>query len=166
MILPISFLCQLPQPPRSWDVCFFHCGLASRNSFHPTGVSLFKHSLRVGPRPFEFWNSSVRRVIGMVLSLGTLSTLLGFHYPYPFLFPSTVDVDVDVVRTFDLFILISLRFILIFREIYLLHCLFFTSLLQFIPYFVLFRPFTTELQYRLLTSVTYGTRYFRTLNST
>jgi len=80
MILPISFLCQLPQPPRSWDVCFFHCGLASRNSFHPTGVSLFKYSLRVGPRPFEFWNSSVRRVIGMVLSLGTLSTLLGFLF--------------------------------------------------------------------------------------
>ena len=36
------------------------------------------------------------------------------HLHYPFVFPSTVDVD--VVRTFDLFILISLRFILIFRD--------------------------------------------------
>ena len=40
--------------------------------------------------------------------------------------------------------------------------LFFTSFLQFIQYFVFFRPFTTELQYGLPTSVTYRTRYFRT----
>ena len=44
--------------------------------------------------------------------------------------------------------------------------LFFTSFLRFIQYFVFFRPFTTELQYGLLTSVTYRTRYFRTFNST
>ena len=44
--------------------------------------------------------------------------------------------------------------------------LFFTSFLQFIQYFVFFRPFTTELQYGLPTSVTYRTRYFRTFNST
>ena len=37
--------------------------------------------------------------------------------------------------------------------------LFFTSFLQFIQYFVFFRPFTTELQYGLPTSVTYRTRY-------
>ena len=34
------------------------------------------------------------------------------------------------------------------------------------PVFCIFRPFTTELQYGLLTSVTYRTRYFITLNST
>ena len=44
--------------------------------------------------------------------------------------------------------------------------LFFTSFLRFIQYFVFFRPFTTELQYRLHTLVTYRTRYFRTLNPT
>ena len=44
--------------------------------------------------------------------------------------------------------------------------LFFTLVFRFIPYFVFFRPFTTELQYGLLTSVTYRTRFFRTLNST
>ena len=44
--------------------------------------------------------------------------------------------------------------------------LFLTLLLCFIPYFVFFRPFTTELQYGLPTSVTYRTKYFRTLNST
>ena len=43
---------------------------------------------------------------------------------------------------------------------------FFTLLFRFIPYFDFFRPFTTELQYGLLTSVTYRTRYFRTLSST
>ena len=42
------------------------------------------------------------------------------------------------------------------------NCVFFRL---FIPYFVFFRPFTTELQYRPPTSVTYRTRYFITLNS-
>ena len=42
------------------DVCSF---LASGKSFHPAGVSLFKYSLRMGPRPFEFWNSLVQRVL-------------------------------------------------------------------------------------------------------
>ena len=41
--------------------------------------------------------------------------------------------------------------------------LFFTLFLQFIQYFVFFRPFTTELQYGVPTSDTYRTRYFRTL---